>query len=67
MRFRVGDRVVPVFASHKAGVITEVKSQAKGQWSVGGPTMTQILITIKHDNPEFGESVWPAKDIIKEP
>ena len=49
MRFRVGDRVVPVFASHKAGVITEVKSQTKGQWSVGGPTMTQILITIKQN------------------
>ncbi len=67
MRFRVGDRVVPIFASHKAGVITEVKSANNGQWTVGGPTTLQILLTIKHDNPEFGEQVWRAKDIIKEP
>lgn len=67
MRFRVGDRVVPVFASHKAGVITEVRAQTGGQWSVGGPTHSEILITIRHDNPQFGESEWKAKDIIHEP
>ena len=27
MRFRKGDRVVPVFAAHKAGVITEVRKR----------------------------------------
>ena len=36
MRFRTGDRVVPIFAAHKAGVITEVKVQRGGQWTVGG-------------------------------
>jgi len=67
MRFRVGDRVMPVFASHKAGIITEVKTQGGGQWTVGGPSHQQILITIKHDNPDFGETTWKASDIIKEP
>ena len=67
MRFRVGDRVVPVFASHKAGTITEVKVQNGGQWTVGGPSQSEILITIKHDNEKFGESVWKSKDIIHEP
>ena len=67
MRFRVGDRVVPVFASHKAGVITEVKTQAGGQWTVGGPSATEIIITIRHDNQNFGETQWKAKDIIPEP
>ena len=67
MRFRVGDRVVPVFAAHKAGTITEVKVQNGGQWTVGGPSQSEILITIKHDNEKFGESVWKSKDIIHEP
>ena len=67
MRFRTGDRVVPVFAAHKAGVITEVKVQRGGQWTVGGPSQAEILITIKHDNEKFGETVWKAKDIIHEP
>jgi len=67
MRFRPGDRVVPIFASHKAGVVTEVKSVQGGEWTVGGPSTLQILVTIQHDNPEFGEQVWRAKDIIKEP
>ena len=67
MRFRTGDRVVPIFAAHKSGVITEVKVQRGGQWTVGGPSQSEILITIKHDNAQFGESVWKAKDIIHEP
>jgi hypothetical protein len=67
MRFRIGDRVVPVFASHKAGIVTEVKHTAGGQWTVGGPSTTQIILLIKHDNPDFGETEWRAKDIIKEP
>ncbi len=67
MRFRPGDRVVPIFASHKEGIVTEVKTAPGGQWTVGGTSTLQILVTIKHDNPDFGEQVWHAKDIIKVP